>query len=112
MDTTKEYIKQCEKAFELQKPWEPEEGDFCFFRDKTFVVCLGDKWQEPQLRPFCDYGAPENFDFYEYNIKESIWLPRQDQLQDLLADKNAILDPSPFCTWMIVHGGPKKSYKF
>lgn len=79
----------CKQATEIQKLWKPKEGDWCFVHNEIHLVCEGDEWQhlgnKRLLRPFCDYGDPaEDFDWYENQIKESIWLPRQDQLQKMI----------------------------
>ena len=63
MDTSKEYIKMCEKAEEIQKEWIPQNGDF-FFTNKVYV-----------------WGC--------YECKKGIWLSRQDQLQEMLDVNNS-----------------------
>ena len=62
MDTTETYIKMCEKAVEIQEGHTLEEGDY-FSTDGV----TGE--------PFC----------YEYSPIEGIWLPRQDQLQEMVS---------------------------
>lgn len=61
MDTSPEYVKQCEKAEEIQKGHELEEPDY-FSTDGV------------KVESFC----------YEYQPDAGIWLPRQDQLQDMI----------------------------
>ncbi len=59
MDTSKAYIKMCEKAEEIQNKWEPTKGDFI--------------WG--------GYGIL----IWLWNTDDKyIWLPRQDQLQGML----------------------------
>lgn len=84
MNTEKEYIEMCKQAKEIQELWKPQEGDWCLHHDDVELVCLGDEWQKPDLRPFCDFGDPADFDWYKKQIKEAFWLPRQDQLQEMI----------------------------
>ncbi|OPY72522.1 MAG: hypothetical protein A4E63_01202 [Syntrophorhabdus sp. PtaU1.Bin050] len=68
MDTSPEYIKMCEKAEEIQKDHEPHRWDlyYCDMNDLVY-----------------DYGTgfgPDGSDMHSCDI----WLPRQDQLQDML----------------------------
>ena len=62
MDASKERILMCEKAEEIQKEWSPQNGDF-FFTNKVYV-----------------WGY--------YECKKGIWLPRQDQLQEMMKENN------------------------
>ena len=64
MDVSHEYIKQCEKAEEIQlgrRVGELEEGDF-YSRD----------------------GLTGEIFCYEYMPDTGVWLPRQDQLQEMV----------------------------
>lgn len=86
------YVIMCKDAKELQENHKPEIGDYYYLhwlydgninsnRDiNDFLVCEADDWQGDVFRPWADYGFPEQ---YESNIKNSTWLPRQDQLQDI-----------------------------
>lgn len=67
MDTSKQYIKMCEKAEEIQsqKPG-GSQGEF--------VYCEGEAYQEMDDRPLTLF----------------IWLPRQDQLQKM-ADETFVI---------------------
>ena len=66
MDTSREYILQCEKAEEIQKLWEPDDGDFihCDSNICTEVHVVGDH--------------------FKYKDPTYTWLPRQDQLQEMI----------------------------
>lgn len=86
MDTSEKYIKMCEKAEEIQILWKSKEGDFYWYFsdddpnighdavvDRLDLDWLddGDKWFENQCW----------------------WLPRQDQLQEMIynpANLNAV----------------------
>ena len=78
MDTSKEYIKMCEKAKEIQRIW------------KTNAT-TGDVTQIGVLCSFEEYHNDDTYDFgfgdtdiQITNAKELTWLPRQDQLQGMV----------------------------
>ena len=70
MDTSKEYIKMCEKAKEVQKEWKtPGDNDCYIYTDEPIKV-----WFFPSdLRGRVSIG--------EWKL---IWIPRQDQLQEMV----------------------------
>lgn len=70
MDTSKEYINQCEKAEEIQKLWEHRTGDVCSPKFSNSIVWI----------------VGFNTGFSELKEKNIIWLPRQDQLQAMTKD--------------------------
>ena len=77
MDKSSYYIKMCESAKVIQKQWKPEFGDF-------FVsMSLG-------LTSPCQLIANdlEKKVSYLKTIK-AVWLPRQDQLQEMVIEKYA-----------------------
>ncbi len=99
MDTSETYIKMCEKAMEIQELWKPDAWDYCYCnitseysakrRDpgKTVVVLSGYETEvgyygheAPDLAcPYMDYETSVK------SFKENhIWLPRQDQLQEMV----------------------------
>ena len=106
MDTSKEYIKMCEKAVEIQALCQYREGDW--YVDKKGVVgaieadledgYCGDHWQTRE-------GLVA-----EYNEWGERWLPRQDQLQEMVdwssEDANGFVIPNlisreyRFCMWI------------
>ena len=67
MDTTKKNIKMSEKAEEIQELWKPKEYD-------DIAVNLSGKWHIEKYPPSL---MPQQFSGYV------IWLPRQDQLQEM-----------------------------
>lgn len=77
MDTSEEYIKMCRTATKLQELWKPEFGDWFSHvfdgNQKTEVVC----------QPGVIYFA-----------QESTWLPRQDQLQDIVIHRFKVFEHS------------------
>ena len=81
MDTSETYIEMCWKAAEIQAHWKAAEGDFFFldFETKrpdgsTNIMVLGCHWEQ------CA-GC-------EHEAGEGTWLPRQDQLQEMVEPKD------------------------
>jgi hypothetical protein len=66
MDTSKEYIKMCD-CEEIQGFWEPQSGDYIKLPKDGWIVCTG-------CVPAKEW-------------KDDLWLPRQDQLQEMIKDK-------------------------
>ena len=85
MDKSKEYIEMCRKAEEIQGAWEPDRGDAYIIGgampgDKHFgITYLGCCWQK------CE-GCKFEINELRYDCT---WLPRQDQLQDMVKDEKA-----------------------
>jgi hypothetical protein len=77
MDKSTPYIKMCESAKVMQKQWEPELGDF-------FVSMSLDL--TPPCQPIT--SDLEKKRSYLKTIK-AVWLPRQDQLQEMVIEKYA-----------------------
>jgi len=74
MDTSETYIKMCEKATEIQTSQQ----------DMGFIH--GDYYYEPASRNWdIIYDSHKS---YVYGIPLCIWLPRQDQLQEMLSLHN------------------------
>lgn len=74
MDLSKEFVLMCQKAVEIQKDWKPQPYDF--FWD-TFGESIEKGWEFIVGKPD-DYSEP-----FEKE-KSYIFLPRQDQLQEIL----------------------------
>ena len=72
MDVSKEYIKMCQQAKEIQENVNFTSGDFvhCIKNGKTVVLYFN-----------AVNGSPP---WYYTDIETSIFLPRQDQLQDMI----------------------------
>ena len=98
MDTSKEYILMCEKAWEIQKAWKPEMGDWVRVQDDP-----KSEWRPPKkdsytyvLYKVIGEQDPTFINLQITSIKEwikegrdycsgyPIWLPRQDQLQNMI----------------------------
>ena len=71
MDKTKEYIKMCEQAVEIQEKKLKQSADF-----NSFVWCKRQEGGHELVEGFCCFSAEELSDC-------CIWLPRQDQLQEI-----------------------------
>lgn len=80
MDTTETYIKICGKAEEIQENHKIEDGDF-YFR-KLNSEKKGN-WYISYTSSESDYSVdhPDQWDYIHGKI---IWLPRQDQLQEMI----------------------------
>jgi len=81
MDTSKEYIEMCRKAVEVQGVWESKTGDWYFWSK-----AIGNKIRVVQ-----------------YDGKKDIyctWLPRQDQLQDMVREDTDYHTLMKFDTWV------------
>lgn len=76
MDTSKEYIKMCEKADEIQKKW-------VLWKDKKLgTVKKGDFFYDKLLESVRVIMEP--ILLVKGVAENSIWLPRQDQLQGMM----------------------------
>ena len=77
MDQSSDYIKMCENAKVLQKQWKPDFGDF--------FVSMSLGLTSPCQPIVSDLEKKKT---YLKTIK-AVWLPRQDQLQDMVIEKYA-----------------------
>ena len=71
MDISKEYILMCEKAEEIQISKNPHVGDFWCNKDSHNIKAYGGQIREDSLES-------------TYDETIGIWLPRQDQLQEMV----------------------------
>jgi len=80
MDTTPVYTKMCMKAEEIQLAWKPIPGDFCEKSYSQGVDTVASVSKDVLFFPE-DVG----FDYIVGEEREEcIWLPRQDQLQEMV----------------------------
>jgi hypothetical protein len=87
MDTSEMYIKMCREAKEIQKLRTDEDaGEKNFFRYKNgdMIFYYHDDYKEPMTN-FYDSMADDEGGF-GYDATGSVWLPRQDQLQEMIDD--------------------------
>jgi len=105
MNPTERYIKMCEKAEEIQKAWEPKDWDWVAVPKEYNIwiegIQIGD-YSVLVLSGYetdCYYYGPESDMFNpDLNLEEicpseaefrkhAIWLPTQEQLQEMMTDK-------------------------
>ena len=91
MDTSKEYIKMCEKAKEIQEAWKPQESDVIFSVAEKGIKYVS---SNPHYWTNCDLIKDYQIIKNPKGIKtvanvwyEVVWLPRQDQLQEMVISK-------------------------
>ncbi len=77
MDQSSDYIKMCESSKVLQKQWKPDFGDF--------FVSMSLGLTSPCQPIVSDLEKKKT---YLKTIK-AVWLPRQDQLQEMVIEKYA-----------------------
>lgn len=94
MDTTKEYILQCEKAVEVQENHIIKETNvYAFYTKKgnEFVssncLMVGTLQKEQDLKYSMVFTIPTDYTFGIKSMSNFIWLPTQDQLQGMLIDQ-------------------------
>jgi len=78
MDTTEQYIKMCEKAKEVQKPWKPQDGDLAWHPNEG-ADYMG-TWEFPEV--FSVVRITEQLSARWW--RNWLWLPRQGQLQTMV----------------------------
>lgn len=83
MDISENYIKMCKKAIQIQDLWEYKQGDW--FVDKDFYK-YGVNVLENDIRDDSsgDYFYSKTELIKSLKDNDSIWLPRQDQLQEMI----------------------------
>ena len=109
MDTSEICIKMCKKAKEIQENWNPQWGDWLGYVHSNSLLMVASSWTEgPNITK--DRVGTE---WCKLNKGSCVWLPRQDQLQEMLGilynnfcDRNL----GRFCGWIGTTGGPDKFY--
>lgn len=76
---TKNFIKQCEKAEEIQKAWEPKIRDEITFMKPT----EGEVYPDIYITDIDTHGIYDK----EHYKREYIYLPTQEQLQKMMEDR-------------------------
>lgn len=79
MDTSKEYIKQCEKAAKIQGEWNPQVADV-YSTGFNILTIEHVMWYE-SLKEIVKGRHSQQLK------SDIIWLPRQDQLQEMLVKR-------------------------
>ena len=115
MDTSPEYVKMCEKATGIQDAWNPNaEGDVFFIQAGLFTNGKepgnGETIYEKGEIVFCGDGVCPYNDYplgqvrqdgsrFSYDDGKYIWLPRQDQLQEMLENADFYNDLRSLMEW-------------
>lgn len=108
MDFSSLYFNMCKKAQELQQEWKPEDFDFYILKqeDDNYGMCGLDR-SDIQI---VDIGYSEadvnSFEYkteYDYYKTRCIWMPRQDQLQE-------IMEPDKSKVYLIIEDVIKQKY--
>jgi len=114
MDTSETYIKMCVKAEEIQKAWKPQGGDYYLHNyrnttgfsreaEKQIWGDADEKWQTIEI--LC-YKPMEDKDWFVSTADgqshvtsvadlvrhNCIWLPREDQLQEMVGNYEKCCD--------------------
>ena len=82
MDTSKEYIRMCEKADEIQEARIPRKDDILLHDICPKCMLETEVHPNPMYMHTCEHCKWSG----NYNDLLFIWLPRQDQLQDMLKE--------------------------
>lgn len=90
MDKSHEYITMCQGLIEIQNIWKPDEGDYIFVSNNIEIVAYVPEKNRDMVytNRILRYGDKP------YNRKGHVltWLPRQDQLWDLIKDGKKLFD--------------------
>ncbi len=82
MDTSELFIKLCEKAEEIQGVWNPEDGDFYV---DMYSAPAGTESNHVEISHCCPCADEDGRGTTEaVPMGRDIWLPRQDQLQEMV----------------------------
>ncbi len=93
MDYAKEYIKMCEKAVEIQKLWKVKEGDYAYIVEREYnndlnePVIITEISRAQEIIHFSALGLKNDYGASWFYPERNIWLPKQDQLQEMVIDK-------------------------
>lgn len=103
MNTSKEYIDMCRKAVEIQEAWKPTEGDLVWhnadhrkesgdirqFCQSLHILINGDRAEGrcPKMLHCSILGIFNLEDVKKPGPKHIIWLPKQDQLQEMISSE-------------------------
>lgn len=88
MDTSHKYIEMCSRAVEIQEIRKIKfiNGDMHYRPIYGVVLTLEISWLEDQEDPYDNYQRC-TFLANDYKCNDSVWLPRQDQLQEIIFEE-------------------------
>ena len=99
MDTSEQYIKMCGEAKEVQREWRVSVGDFCCFTERNHnnsyrEPCVVDEVEIVQgITSFSLAGLKNHYVAAWFYTQNNVWLPRQDQLQEVVLSHYGINHP-------------------
>ncbi|MCK5608026.1 hypothetical protein KAR91_39465 [Candidatus Pacearchaeota archaeon] len=86
MDTSEAYVKMCREAKEIQEKWKVDEGDWCIDKSKIPKKDYHVRWDEYGVGVI-DADQETNSNKCRISWRKWVlWLPRQDQLQEILLE--------------------------
>jgi len=116
VDTSELNIKMLEKAKEIQGAWHPEYGDWFYadcavwtIGDASFYFDMPDENKTYKRRFFPVPSVQcEDENLTEWNRSDIVWIPRQDQLQNMIIEFGAppisligrVVNYEPIPMWM------------
>ena len=103
MDISSEYIKMCEG---INEEHSPEAGDYYFSQGKVIVLPM-----EEDIGRFCDHEC-----LYLVGSDDYWWLPRQDQLQEMVLKERQDIwmlhcDFNSFVEVVFIRAGETREFK-
>ena len=96
MDTSKEYIKMCEKAEEIKETRIPSNDDILLHNICPKCMLETEVHPNPMYMHICEHCKWSG----NYNDLLFIWLPRQDQLQKMVNENNLTALLQDFISWL------------
>ena len=81
---TELFIKQCEQAEEIQKLWKTENGDWVYWKVTKSIKIITDH-------------------FFTESFKDFIWLPTQEQLQEMVKKRHIYYLIKDFQIFQVKH---------
>ena len=90
MDTSKEYLEMCKNAKEIQDLWKPRFSDFVY-HFVNYLEEIGIIVSCPKEKDLLIIYVNDRVK-YIYQLDTLCWIPRQDQLQELLWNTNILED--------------------
>ena len=90
MDQSEENVNMCRAAKEIQDKWDPSVGDFIYSDGATTHATRGDPQYGHDILIHDSESGYMGIDENDVNNDKDhyVWLPKQDQLQDMCADLN------------------------
>ena len=99
MDISERYIGMCEGAEEVQNLWKVSVGDFLCCTERNHnnsyrEPCVVDTVEEVQgVTSFSSIGLKNHYQAAWFYPEHNAWLPRQDQLQEMVLSDYGINNP-------------------